>query len=266
MRFLLISVVCIAFISYTSISYALPVGNIGSPASFKKGLIVKDKDSRFGVILGPEVDLNSDRNMKHQAKDTEYSFYGGKGGIIIADRTCLYGFFGTADAEQKYSISSSKVEWDTKTDFAWGAGGTLVIYEKDVQYSDYKAVLRIGVDGKYRSSDLGVDKVKVDNAVYDSDDAALTEKEFNCDEWQVAVGASYQFDTFSPYGGVKYSDASGKAKASVSGTPYEYDFNPKSNFGIFAGIDVLAFDCLSIYAEGRFIDETAFSAGAILRF
>lgn len=266
MKRLSLFIVCSVFILNTIPSYAMPVGNIGSPATLKKGLVFKDKESKFGFILGAEVDLNSDRNMKSQAKDTEYFFYGGKAGVTIADKAFVYGLVGGAEADQKYKISGSQVEWDTKTDFAWGVGGTLVIYEKDVQYVDNKGVLRIGVDGKYRSSDLGVDKVKVNNDVYNSTDSALTEKKFNCDEWQVAVGVSYQFNTVSPYAGVKYSDADGKAKATVSGKAYEYDFDPKSNFGIFAGIDVLAFDSLSINAEGRFIDETAFSAGATLRF
>jgi len=266
MKRLLFYVVCIVVLASTISSYAMPVGNIGAPGTLKKGLIIKDENSKFGFILGAEVDLNSDRNMKHQAKDTEYFFYGGKAGVTIADKAFVYGLVGGAEADQKYKISSDQVEWDTKTDLAWGVGGTAVIYEKDVQYADNKAILRVGIDGKYRSSDLGVDKVKVNDEIYNSTDARLTEKKYNCDEWQVALGVSYQFDTFSPYAGVKYSDASGSAKAMVSGQSYQYDFNPKSNFGIFAGLDVLAFDSLSVNLEGRFIDETAFSAGTTLRF
>jgi hypothetical protein len=266
MKHLLLFIICSVFAAGAIPSYAMPVGNIGSPAALKKGLVSKDENSRFGFILGAEVDLNSDRNMKSQARDTEYFFYGGKGGIVIGNKAYIYGLVGGAEANQKYKISGSRVEWDTKTDLAWGVGGTAVIYEKDVKYADNKGILRIGVDGKYRSSDLGVDKVKVNDTIYCSTDPELTEKKFNCDEWQAAIGVSYQFNTVSPYAGVKYSDASGKAKATVSGKSYEYSFDPKSQFGIFAGLDVLAFDSLSINAEGRFIDETAFSASAILRF
>ena len=266
MKYLLVLLVLSIFIISSTMVYALPVGNVGMPGTIKKGLVIKDENSKFGFAVGPEVDLNGDRNMKHQAKDTEYTFIGGRGGIIVSDKAYLYGIIGAADADQKYKISNKEVEWDTKTDLSWGAGATVVLYEKDVQYAGNKGVLRVGVDGKYRSSDLGVDKVKMDDVIYDSTDTALTEKKFNCNEWQVAVGVSYQFSTVSPYAGVKYSDADGSAKATVSGQNYEYNFDPKSNFGIFAGIDVLAFDCLSINAEGRFIDETAFSAGATLRF
>ncbi len=266
MKRLLLLFTCAVLIFSAAVCYALPVGNIGSPASFKKGMITKDEKSQFGFVLGAEVDLNADHNMKDQAKDTEYSFYGGRAGIVMADRACVYGLVGAAEAEQKYKISGKEVEWDTDADLSWGIGGTVVVYEKDVEYSTNKGVMRVGFDGKYRVSDLDVDKVKIDNAVYHSSDAAVTEQKFDCDEWQVAAGVSFQFNTVSPYAGVKYSDASGEAKATVSGKSYEYDFDPKSNFGIFAGVDILAFDCFTINAEGRFIDETAFSAGATLKF
>jgi hypothetical protein len=233
----------------------------------KKGLVISDEKQDFGIALGPEVDYIFDHNLKAQNKrdDTEYRFWGGKGGIFLFDKAYIYGFCGAADAEYKFKVSGSDVTWHTETEIGWGGGATVIVYEKEIIVRD-KAILRIGVDGKYRNSDLGVDKITINGLNINATDASVTEKSFKSDEWQIAVGLSCQFDRLVPYGGVKYSDIEGEAIASVSGTGYKADFAAEDKFGTFCGIDVLFGDSFSAYVEGRFVDETAISGGATIRF
>jgi hypothetical protein len=245
----------------------MPVGNIAEPAILKKGLIFKDEKSSFGIAVAPEADVVLDRNLKDQKKDTQYWFYGGRAGIIITDKAFLYGICGAANAKQEFkNISGSVVRWDTDLDLSWGAGATLIVYEKEITIRD-KSILRVGLDGRFRQSDLDVDKVIRDGVEYKKSDNTVTTTKFNYQEWQAALAISYIFnDRIIPYVGVKYSDVTGKAKAIISGTEYSKNFKPQDNVGVFVGGDVVMGDSFSLYVEGRFIDETAVSAGGTIRF
>lgn len=265
MRYAGLVFICWLFIFSTVLAYAAPVGNITTPKILKKGLVIKGEESQFGLVIGPEVDIIFDHQLKDQEDDTEYKFFGGKAGVIIGDKALVYGLCGAAGAEQKFEILGKKVEWETEIDIAYGAGASLIIYEKEIAVRE-KGILRIGIDGRYRSSDLDVDKIILNGSGYGSSDASVSKSKFDCSEWQVALEVAYQTDRIIPYGGVKYSGIGGKAEATISGTEYSKDFDLKHEVGIFAGAEVLITDAVSAYAEGRFIDETALSAGAIIRF
>lgn len=265
MRDIKVLVICLLVIFSTICTYAAPVGNIATAKVLKKGLIIKDEASKFGIAIEPEVDIVFDRNLKDQKGDTKYSFYGGKAGLIVTNKAVLYGLCGAAGAEQKFKISGSEVEWETDTDLVWGAGATLIIYEKEIDIRE-KGILIIGIDGRYRRSDLDVDKIILDGTNYNLPEATISGTKFDSSQWQVALGVSYQMEKLIPYAGVKYSDIRGKAETTISATEYSKDFEAKYKAGMFAGCDILITDSVSAYAEGRFIDETALSAGATIRF
>lgn len=258
--------ICLVFILSTGIAYAAPVGNIAMPKALKKGLIIKGEESQFGIVLGPEVDYNFNRDVKDQEDDTEYKFLGSKAGVVLGDRAILYGICGLADAEWKLKVSSNEVKWETDSDLTWGVGGTLIIYAKEIIVRE-KGLLMIGIDGRWRRSELDVDTVILNGRTYPLSGPYVTSTKFKCDEWQVALELAYhQADNFIPYAGVKYSDMNGEASATIVGTKYDKDLGAEDKIGIFAGCDVLIADSISVYAEGRFVDETALSAGATIRF
>lgn len=265
MKQMLILLICALFIFSAVLAYAAPVGNIATAKALKKGLVIKDEESQFGIAIGPEIDIIFDRNLKDQVEDPGYQFFGGRAGLIVGNKAIIYGLWGVGDAEYEFEISNNEVEWRTETDLVWGAGGTLIVYENEVSVRG-EGMLRLGIDGQYRSSDLDIDKVVFGGVNYNPSDAALSGVKFDHKEWQVALEVSYQADRIIPYGGVKYSDIDGKAAATISGREYSRDFEPEQNIGIFAGVDFLITDTVSVYAEGRFIDETAFSAGGTIRF
>jgi hypothetical protein len=264
MKKLIAIIICFGFILSVTAAYAAPVGNIATPSTLKKGIIYKDDGAQFAVVAGGEVDLTWDQNLKRQKTDTEYYLYSGKVGVLIWDRIMPYAILGAGEAKkQAYDINGTKIQWDTKYDFVWGVGGTAMLYETKIEGMG-NGTFRIGVDGKYRQSKLKVDHVKKDDV--QMADSSVTQSRYNLEQWQVALAVSYQMDQIIPYVGVKYSDATGEAKATIDGTAYKNDFENEDNVGIFVGGDILLNDSFTANIEGRFIDETALSLGATLRF
>jgi hypothetical protein len=267
MKKLLAIIICLGFVLCVTAAYAAPVGNIATPSTLKKGIIYTDEKAQFAVVAGGEVDLTWDQRLKNQDKKTKYNFYGGKVGILIMDRFMPYAILGAGQGkDQVFKIGTDKVRWDTKHDFVWGVGGTAMLYETKIEGMG-NGTFRIGVDGKYRQSHLKVDKVKLnDDEALKVSDASVTNTRYHLDQWQVALAVSYQMDQFIPYIGGKYSDARGDAKTSISTNPYKVNFKNKNKVGMFVGGDFLVNDSFAANVEGRFIDETALSLGAILRF
>jgi len=265
LSFLIISVLLLT----VAVADAAPVGNPAKPAILKHGIFLGEKETEFAFAMDPEVDLVFDRRLDDQDGDTEYSFYGSKAGIVLWNKAYIYGIAGVANAEQKFNINGNRLTWDTDHNFTWGAGATLVVYEKPVRIRE-QAMLRIGVDGRYRHSELDVDNVVLNGTSFvpaeGSSGSSLTSAGFDYNEWQAAVGVSVQFENLVPYAGVKYSEADGHAKATFTTAEYKEDFGADDNFGAFVGADFIVNDSITIYAEGRFIDETAFSGGGTIRF
>lgn len=256
--------VCALFVFSSIAAYAAPVGNIATP-KILKGLMLKDEESQFGIAIGPEIDVIFDRSLEDQVGDPRYQFLGAKAGLVVGEKAILYGIFGAGSAEYEFELLSNEVEWKTETGMVWGAGATFILYEKEIAVRE-KGMLRVGIDGRYRVSDLDLDKVVFGGVNYDPSDAALSGVTFDCKEWQVALEVAYQTGKITPYAGVKYSDIEGKAEATILGTEYSRNFEPRENVGVFAGADILITDSVSVYAEGRFFDESALSAGGTIRF
>lgn len=265
MRRLLGLFICTMFIISTSLAFAAPVGNIATPSVLKKGLIIQDEQSQYCIIAASENDITWDRKLKSQYSDAQYNFFGGKVGIVMMDRYVAYGILGAGQAKQKFTISGIQIKWDTKYDLVWGAGGTAMLYETNVKEL-WNGILRIGVDGRYRQSHLDVDKIVAVPGNFDARTATPSSPKYELGEWQVAAALSYQVEKFIPYVGCKYSDATGAAKVTAGGKEFKVDFENEDNFGIFAGVDLAFNDSVMINAEGRFIDETALSASATIRF
>lgn len=262
MKFLILTLIMIFAVS---VAYAAPVGNPATPVMLKSGLLTKEEESQFGFVIGPEFDFVNDRNIKNQVGDTKVRFYGGKAGVVIADRAFVYGILGACQIEQEFTVLGSKVEWETETEFAWGVGTTVLLYETTIDLMG-NGILRLGVDGKFRYSNPDVEEITIDGTVYKLSDAGVSNVNLELKEWQVALGISYQIDRFLPYIGVKYSDVDGEAKGTYSGTTYKENLKADDNIGIFVGTDILITDSMSVNVEGRFIDEQALTVGALIRF
>lgn len=261
------SFIVVMFVLTSAVVYAAPVGNIAKPAMLKSAMLSKDNpDAALGLIGEGEFDFTTDMKLKDSEGDDEYRFLGGKIDVVFIDRFILYGLLGSAYYEEEFTDEGSKVKIETKNELAWGIGGTAILYETKLEQLG-NSVLRFGVDGRYRSSELDVDKVIIDGTEYTIPSGSVTAMSVEYSDWQVAGAISLQWDRFIPYFGVKYSDIDGKASMTVSGTTYTDDsVKLDNNVGVFVGTDILVLDSMSINVEGRFISETALTLGCAIRF
>jgi len=245
--------VVVGFIVFSGlIVNAAPVGNPASP-------VLLESDTPFKI--GAEVDFVNGRELdvSGESVEIEVRFYTGKLSYTIADRIDVYAFFGVIDeAEVDEEVDDNNYKYLFDEDFAWGIGATVLIYELENG-------IKLGVDAKYRTAEVDLTELDINGTRYGIADISDIQGDF--DEWQVALGITKQFGKFIPYGGVKYSDVEVQAKGTVLGTVYQTaEVNSENIFGIFIGCNILPMDNLSLNIEGRFIDETAFSAGLTYRF
>lgn len=249
-----------------SIAYAAPVGNIAKPAMLKSAVLSKDVGSDIGVIGEGEFDFVSDMKLKDSDSEDKYRFLGSKIDLVFTDKIIVYGLLGGAYYETKYDDEGSEIKIETKNDLAWGIGATAILYETKLEQFG-SPILRFGVDGRYRSSELDVDKVVIDGTEYKIPSGSVTGMSLEYKDWQIAGEVSSQWGRFIPYVGVKYSDMDAKASITVSGTTYtDDDFELKHKVGAFVGTDILVLDSVSLNVEGRFINEEALTLGCAVRF
>jgi len=232
---------------------AAPVGNIAKP-------ILEKGDTPFKV--GAELDFVTKRELEADTTIDELNAYMAKISCSMVDEVEVYCLLGAASGKYAENYADgTQLEYETDTNFAWGVGATVLLYEFDNG-------VRVGLDGRYRQSELDVDTITSGGVTYEVGDANIISG-FTVDfsEWQVALGVSKEYDKFVPYGGIKYNDVEASAEATILGTKYDSgDVNSDDVFGVFIGCDFLPTENFSIGVEGRFIDEEAFSVRATYRF
>jgi len=198
-----------------------------------------------------------------------------KGTLGVHPNVDIFVKLGTADAdwEAKYKHPEppdSKLEFEGDSDFAWGVGAKVKIFETpgglrlmaDAQYLSYEVDGDFTIDGEELGEAGGYE-----NLYYDS--------KTEITEWQVALYVNRTFGNWSPYAGVKYSDFQADWELDGSGlgrgTPYflklEGDLEADDNLGVFLGTDIYIIpNQLSVNIEARFLDETAGTIGVNYRF
>ena len=250
----LLALVAVALLVIGGVSYAAPVGN---PA---KQILV---EGEYPFTVGAELDFVTERELDVSDEDVavdSLNWYSAKIAYSFEDKVELYCLLGAADGEFSEKYTGVDLLYEAETEFAWGFGATVFLYE-------YENGIRLGVDGKYRQVDPSVDKLTLNGVEYSIPSGSVTSIDVEYSEWQIALGISKEMDGFLPYGGIKLSDVEASMKATIGGTTYTTDDADSENiFGIFIGCDFVATDNFSIGVEGRFIDETAFSILGTLRF
>jgi opacity protein-like surface antigen len=244
----------IVFFGYISVANAAPVGN---PAKS----ILEKGDTSFKI--GVELDFVTERDLDVSDEDVsieELNWYAAKISFSITNRVEPYILLGAAGGEFTEKYTGVDLTYETETDFAWGIGTTILLYELENG-------IRVGLDGRYRSVEPNIDKIILNNVSYSPGDVGISDFSAEYSEWQIAFGVSKEFGQFVPYGGIKYTDVEASMQATISGTTYKTDdVNSDDVIGIFVGCDFLPIENFSINVEGRFIDETAFSVALNYRF
>jgi len=140
-------------------------------------------------------------------KNVESDLYLGKVGLGIADGFEFFGRFGTSEIENAGS------------EFAWGLGTKVTLGQKDnicwgalFQFMSLYAEDTQNIGGYLLDGDLDVQ------------------------EFQFAVGPTYNINELSVYGGPFLHFIEGDADLNVVGSTYPYDIEQESEFGGYIGI------------------------------
>lgn len=257
----LILMMVIFFIASQAV-YSAPI-NLPSTIKGIKGEIFsyEHEPLQIEVSAGLEADFVTKRKLDELNAKIEGNLYTAKLLFSSAEKFDLYVNLGHArDIEYKANILGSSVKFDLEDEFVWGTGISYVFTSQDDP-------LQIGIDGNYRRiTDMDYTGLCVDDATYSKSQLG-GKVNAKWREWQVALIVGKKFDLFIPYVGVKYSDVKASAKAIVSGSTYDLgSTDSKHKVGVFAGCSIVPVEQLSIDIQGRFIDETAITAGVSYKF
>ena len=238
---------------FSSVVFAAPVNNM-----------VSGDREEYGLKITVEGDFISERelDMPNESVDLEANFYEAKIACSITDRIDIYALLGSIkDTQVTEKEISNTYKYFFDDDFAWGFGASVLVHE-------FENGLRIDADGKYRAAAVDLIEIDLNGTKYSITD--ISEIAGNYKEWQLSLGMAKEFGEivkFIPYAGIKYSDVEVQAKGTVGGTTYQTNnVNSKDTVGCYAGAEIAFNDNLSLYAEGRFIDETAVSTGFTWKF
>lgn len=145
---------------------------------------------------------------------------------------------------------------DAETSFMWGIGmkGTLSLED------DWM----LGVDVQYLAHDNDYDG-RIDNRTTPADSEDYS-GEMEVEEWHVAPYIAKAINSFTPYVGVKYSDVRIENNYTTSSGSTKEKREADENVGVFIGLDYKIDTVWKLNIEGRFIDETAMSLGAMYKF
>ncbi|NQU74459.1 MAG: hypothetical protein HQ547_07125 [Candidatus Omnitrophica bacterium] len=279
---ILMAVLCFFIISLfmPAASFAATVGN-PSTTDIPEGVGVfsMKRDSQTTIKISEDIEHIFDRDLVagpsltssiqiDQAQWYMTKIYYG----ILNDRVQPYLQLGAAHMEVSWNENGVPVEFESDTAFAWGLGVKALVWE----IRDPK--IKIVADGVYRMADLNAEDANINGSTTVLD---TSRSRFFLREWQLSVLAAGELDVTGgmreevlgisklvPYVGVKYSDVSGRFRATTpNGTYYNPgEFESDENIGFFVGCDILGTDSVLLNVEGRFVDENALTGGIAILF
>lgn len=276
---IIVSVIIIVMLIIPAAGFCATVGNPVSPDSPKGAGVFSLKQSKnLAIKGGGEVELVFSRDFKgnglsvSKAEITSAQWYMGTISCTMFDRFSPYVKLGTAHLKAKWIEAGKDVKLESNTDFAWGLGGKVLIWDFK------KPQIKLISDAVYRVAELKADKGTAGASSISLDKSRSPSV---LREWQIALLAAGEFDvtsnrneevlgisTILPYIGLKYSDISGRFKLETSSGDF---YNPgkiesDKNVGIVFGLDLVGPNSVSLTLEGRLIDEEAFTGGLTVLF
>ncbi|MFH1848300.1 MAG: hypothetical protein ABH825_03690 [Candidatus Omnitrophota bacterium] len=232
--------------------YCAPVGNPADPVLL---------DGEYPTKFSLSTDVVLKREMESESSgdpDLKGTFYLSKISLYLGNKLDLYGIIGTYDGKITDFHSSKAYILDSKVGAMFGLGASYVLRE----FECMKGIMRLGANAQYRQSNPDLDAVK-----YYRERVPTTQNDLSFKEWQVGLGLSYQYKSFVPYAGVKYSDVNSHIRFTHDSAQIsENSLRSKNVIGVYAGTDFLLNDSVSFNIETRQLDEQAVNVGLNARF
>ena len=237
-------------------------GNPSSPMMPEQSIFFTH--SWFSLKAGYEFDNVFDRKLKMEshhlhAKDNKYTSRGQFGVLtmVLCDRVEFYSGLGSLQSTLTQKVDEERIYYDLDRHFAWSIGGrALFAYWGDLQF---------GLTASYLHFFPDLHSISVIRKIFPKDDAEL-----HYHEWQVGAGFSYHIWWLFPYAGVVYSNAQAHfmhLKSLQSFFPKnKFTLESEKNYGIIVGLGLAPEIGFAVNVEGRFIDETALTVSADVRF
>jgi hypothetical protein len=245
---------------------AAPVGNPKAPQLIQEGFLIPC-DSWVDARAGYEGDFVGDGRLKQTVEGSRrvdtFQQYTNSGTVTIniLDRLDLYGVFGSSRSCADWRFTSAgtvtRIQLETFYHFLWGAGARGIFYEWDK--------ICLGLGGRYSFCSYRPCWLAA-NAV----PAGVAGTRLIWREWQIDLDISYDIDIFTPYLGVKYSNARARLgnfpiPISNSGSGSDHFVN-RTPVGVFIGCSISNCKYFMLNIEGRLIDEDAVTISGDLRF
>jgi hypothetical protein len=193
------------------------------------------------------------------AKDHKYASRAQFGVLTLdfADRVEFFSELGSMRSSLSQHIHNNDIHYRTDTHFAWGLGGrTLFAYWDNIQF---------GLEASYMHFFPFIQSISVNGTSFARDDAEL-----QYHEWQVGACISYHFWWLFPYIGTKYSNVKAEFKHLQSLQSFfprkDFTLENRKQLGLVIGCGLSPERGFDVNVEGRFIDETAFTVSADMRF
>lgn len=187
-------VIFLMILAISSVGFAGTVGNTASTDTPKGGGVFSLKQSKdLPIKAGFDAEFLFGRDLKGKAatntKMTSAQWYLAKISTVLFDRIEPYVQLGGAHLHAKWTESGKDTKLESSSDFAWGLGGKVLIYELT------KPKIKFITDAFYRVADLDVDK-----GTYGGSSITIDESKSRCDiqEWQIALLAATEIDLTGP--------------------------------------------------------------------
>ncbi|MDR3623596.1 MAG: hypothetical protein P4L16_00445 [Chlamydiales bacterium] len=250
--------------------YALPVLNPAGPALLTDGVFMCDQNDCWGIKFGYRGDFVFDKHMKSAfgGHHKDFSLYANEGVLTLNlwDRLDIYGFVGAANMSEddlRYITGAESDEfifhYNTRT--IAGVGIKAVLWE--TCWGSYGTTY-VGIDGQYEW--LASSPVSRVTRNGDSEGSGDFKREYR--EGQVSLAIGHRICNLIPYVAAKWSN--GRAplngtSVTVDGIGFD-DISATRHWGYAVGLSLVDAGRMSVTAEARFIDETAFTISGDIRF
>jgi len=251
-------VLVLSLFAVVTVTYAAPV-RIPSNAGKTKGILKEFAEGK--VVLGIDAQYESVSEIELEDENGEVEFDTASGVISLTydNRFSLYSSFGQAmDPKWKAEDSGYNFQLNLEDSFVWAVGVNGIIADIDG--------FQIFSDVNYRKlDDMDYESVVINGTTYSKVDIVGIGASW--EEWQMALGVAKSFGMARPYIGVKYLKSETSAKFTAGGTTLDSgNINNDTSVGVFAGIEFNPTPGIAIDVQGRFIDETAITAGFSFKF
>lgn len=263
--------------------YALPVLNPAAPALLTDGVFKCDEGNCWGIKFGYRGDFVYNKHMRDELTHVRnFALFANEGVLTLNlwDRLDIYGFVGAAHID--IDTVGSDLFLATARDYFIAHTNTSTIGGVGI-----KAILWEACWGSCGTTYIGIDaqyewlaSAKIDRATINGTNVATNGASRKYKEGQAALGISHKISNFLPvdlvpYVAVKYSGARSNFGGPVVGTLVptavgqavnQADYRSQRHWGYAIGASLVDAGRMSVTAEARFIDETALTVAADIRF